>query len=99
MLLKNAFNRKDKFQDYSFRERREGERGRNISVWLLLMRPLPGTWSAIQACALTENRTDDALVLRLALSPLSHTSQDEKTNFKALVSKQPVKASSCRKLM
>ena len=37
--------------------------------------PLPGTWPATQACALTGNRTRDPLVLRLVLSPLSHTSQ------------------------
>ena len=36
-----------------FREReREGERERNINMWLPLMRPLLGTWSATQACAL-----------------------------------------------
>ena len=38
---------------------REGKGGRkrerNISVWLHLMRPPPGTWPATQACALTGN--------------------------------------------
>ena len=34
-----------------------------------------GTWPATQACALTGNRTGDLLVTRLALNPLSHTSQ------------------------
>ena len=44
-----------------FRERgREGERERNINVWL---------------CALTGNQTGDSLVRRPVLSPLSHTSQ------------------------
>ena len=33
------------------------------------------TWPATQACAMTENRTYDPLVCRLALKPLSHTSQ------------------------
>ena len=42
---------------------------------LPLTRPLLGTWPAIQACALTGNRTSDPSVLRLALNPLSHTSQ------------------------
>ena len=42
---------------------------------LLLTRPQLGTWPATQACALTGNRTSDSLVPRLALSPLSHTSQ------------------------
>ena len=54
---------------------REKERKRNITVWLPLMCPLLGTWSATQACALTGNPTSDPLVHRLALNPLSHTSQ------------------------
>ena len=33
------------------------------------------TWPATQACALTGNQTSDPLVCRLALSPLSHTSE------------------------
>ena len=45
-------------------------------MWLLLASPHRGTWPAPQACALTGNRTGDPLVCRLALSPLSHTSQD-----------------------
>ena len=56
-----------------FLERRKRER--NINVWLPLEHPLLGTWSATQACALTGNRTGDALVCRLAFNPLSHTSQ------------------------
>ena len=35
----------------------EGERKRNINVWLPLMRPLLGTWPATQACSLTGNLT------------------------------------------
>ena len=61
-----------------FLERGEGtekERERNISVWLPLMRPLVGTWSATQACALSGNQAGDPLVCRQALNPLSHTSQ------------------------
>ena len=50
-------------------------RERNINVWLPLMHPLLGTWPAIQAPALTGNRTSDPLVCRLMLHPLSHTSQ------------------------
>ena len=42
---------------------------------LPLVRPLLGTWSTTQACALSENRTRHPLVRRLALNPLSHTSQ------------------------
>ena len=38
----------------------------------LLCAPYRGTWPATQACALTGNRTNDPLVHRLALSPLSH---------------------------
>ena len=42
---------------------------------LPLTRPLLGTWPATQARALTGNRTSNPLVRRLALHPLSHTSQ------------------------
>ena len=61
---------------------KEKERERNISVWLPLMCPLLRTWSAAQACALIGNPTGDPLVHRLALSPLSHTSQGSSANFK-----------------
>ena len=61
---------------FIFRERgREGEREGNVHVWLPLKHPLLGTWPTTQACALTRNRTSNPLILRLALSPLSHTSQ------------------------
>ena len=61
---------------YFFREGKGGrKRERNINVWLLLSRPLLGTWPVTQACALTGNRTSDPLICRLALNPLSHTSQ------------------------
>ena len=54
----------------------EKERERNINVWLPLTHPpLGGTWPTTQACALTGNQTSDPLVHRLALNPLSHTSQ------------------------
>ena len=56
-------------------EGREEGKGRNINVWLPLTRPLQGTQTATQECALTEYLTDDLLVHRLALNPLSHTSQ------------------------
>ena len=42
---------------------------------LALTRPQPVTWCATKACALTGNRTCDLSVQRLALNPLSHTSQ------------------------
>ena len=57
-------------------EGREKEKERNINVWLPLACPLLGTWPETQACALTGNRTSNPLVHRLALNPLSHTSQD-----------------------
>ena len=44
-------------------------------MWMPLTRPLLGTWPATQAYALTGNQTSNPLVLRLALNPLSHTSQ------------------------
>ena len=65
---------------------REGKgktkRGRETSMckryisWLPLTCPQLGTWPATQACVLTGNRTSDLLVCRMALNPLSHTSQD-----------------------
>ena len=55
--------------------RREGEREGNISVWLSLTCPLLGTQPTTQAYALIRNRTGNPLVFRLALNPLSHTSQ------------------------
>ena len=51
---------------------REGERERNISVWLLLTPPQLGTWPTTQACALTRNGSF-ALLYHAHL--LSHTSQ------------------------
>ena len=55
-----------RFYLFIFRgERREEERERKINVWLPLPRPVLGTWPAIQACALTGNRTGDSLVCRL----------------------------------
>ena len=58
---------------YLFLERREGrEKERETSMCGC---PLLGTWPSTQAYALTGNQTGDPLVLRLALKPLSHTSQ------------------------
>ena len=56
-------------------EGREKERERNSNVWLPLTCPKLGIWPATQACALTGNRTDDPMVCRPALNPLSHTRQ------------------------
>ena len=58
----------------------EGERERNINVWLTVMRPL-GTWPATQACALTGNQTSNPLLHSLVLNPLSHTSQGTTDSF------------------
>ena len=76
---RNIFQR---FYLFIFRERKGGrKRGRETSVcernihWLLL-----AYWPATCACALTGNQTSNLLVRRLALSPLSHTSQG-KTAF------------------
>ena len=71
---------------FIFREKgREGERERNINVWLPPP-PLPlGTWPATQACALTGNWTSHPLVRRPALSPLSHTSQGTGCVFNPLI--------------
>ena len=72
-----------RFYLFLFRQRRgrEKERERNISVWLPLTHPLLGTWPATKALALTGNRTSDLLVPRLALNPLSHTSQGPLLRF------------------
>ena len=79
---KHIFKR---FYLFSFRERgREGEREgqkhliceRDIHQ-LPLARPQLGTKTATQACALTGNRNIDLSVCRLALSPLSHSSQGQ----------------------
>ena len=68
------------FKDFTYSffregEGREKERERNINVWLLLAHPQPGTWPAIQAWALTRNRTSDPSICRPVLNPLSHTIQ------------------------
>ena len=52
-------------------------------MWLSLERPLLGTWTATQACALTGNWTSDPLVHSLVLNSLSHTSQGSLLIFKA----------------
>ena len=65
------------FKDFIFREGKGGRKEeRNITVWLPVVCHLLGTWPITQVCALTGNRTSSSLVQRLALSPLSHTSQD-----------------------
>ena len=60
---------------YFLERGREGERGEKHNVWLPLVCTLLGTWLATQACALTGNQTGNPLLCRLALNPLSHTSQ------------------------
>ena len=68
---------KKRFHLFIFRERgRERGRERNIKLWLSPAHPLLGTWPTTQACALTGNSTCDPVVHRLALNPLSHTSQE-----------------------
>ena len=64
------------FYLFIFRKRgREGERERNINVWLPLTCPELGTQPTTQACAVTGNRTCNPLVLRSSLNPRSHSSQ------------------------
>ena len=68
-FLKNVFY----LFNYFFRERgREGEKERNITVWLPLERPPLRTWPTTQAYAPTGYQTSDPLVCRVALDPLSH---------------------------
>ena len=59
-------------------EEKEKERDRNINVWLPLSHPILRTWTSTQACVLTRNQTGDPTGRRLALNPLSHTSQGNK---------------------
>ena len=56
-------------------EGKEKERERNINVWLPPTHPSLGIQPATQACSPTWQQTNDPLVCRLALSPLSHISQ------------------------
>ena len=75
-----------RFYLFIFRESgREGEKERNINVWLPLMHSQLGTWPATQTCALTGNWTSDPLVCRPVLNPLSYTSQGDDCVFKTLV--------------
>ena len=58
---------------YFFRQR--GREGEKHQCMVASHEPLLGTWPTTKACALIGNLTGDPLVLRLVLSPLSHTSQ------------------------
>ena len=62
-------------------EVREKERERNITVWLPLAYPQPGTWSATQACALTGNQTGDLLVLWGSLAGVQSTESYQPSLF------------------
>ena len=67
---------KDFIYLFIFRERRrEGEREGGKQQCVVASLTLLGTWPATQACALTENWIHDHWFCRLALNPLSHTSQ------------------------
>ena len=62
---------------YVFPERKErrDKEGEKCQCVVASHMPQLGTWPATQAHAPTGNRTRDPLVCKLALSPLSHTSQ------------------------
>ena len=47
--------------------------------------PPTGAWPTTQACALTGNRTDNALVRRPALNPLSYSSQGNTLYFSNII--------------
>ena len=81
--MKYMFNVKGKhfFKDFIYLlldrgEGREEERERHV-VASHAPPPPTGPW----ACALTGNQTSDPLVRRLALNPLSHTSQGKGKHF------------------
>ena len=79
----SAFNSflKD-FIYFIFRQRgREGEReGEKYQCVVASQVPPTGGLACNQACAVTGNQTCDSVVLRLVLSPLSHTSQGSAFN-------------------
>ena len=52
-----------------------------MNVWLPLVGPELGTWTATQACTLTGNQTKYPLVHRPTLNPLNHTSQGKEFYF------------------
>ena len=56
----------------------QGERGRNINMWLPFTCPLLGAWPRAQACDLTGNQTSNYLAHRPVLNPLNYTSQGER---------------------
>ena len=61
---------------YLFLERWGGRKRRDTSMCCCLWStPYWGPWPTTQECALTGIQNSDPLVLRLALNPLSHTSQ------------------------
>ena len=69
---------------YFYREGKGGrKRGKHQCV-VASCTPPTGYLAATQACALTGNRTSDPLVCRLALNPLSHTSQGQSLPFCSL---------------
>ena len=79
------------FFKFIFRERGSGVEGREMSMFkryinhLTLTCPQLRTWSKTQACALTGKQTNDLLVHRPALNPLSHTSQGNSLLFQQCV--------------
>ena len=68
---------------FIFRQRgREGEREEEKHQCVVASHiPLLVTWPTTQACAPTDNQTNDPVVLRPALNPLSHISQCQKKHL------------------
>ena len=80
----NTFKKNKKYFIYFiFREReREGEReGEKHQCAVASRTPPAGHLARNPACAMTGNQTGGPLVLRLALNPLSHTSQGKTIFF------------------
>ena len=83
-LLKESTLFKKPFYLFIFRERgreQERERGENINAWLPLVYSQLGSWPTTQACAQTGNWTDNPLIHRPGLNPLSQTSQGKSLLF------------------
>ena len=66
---------KEFFKNFIYLVLERGEENEKHQCVVASSTPPTVDWPATQACGLTGNQTGDPLVCRLALSPLSHTSQ------------------------
>ena len=71
------FKKKKRFYLFILRETGKEGKGEGEKHQCVVASHVPqlGTWPITQVYALTRNQTDEPLVCRQALNPLSHTSQ------------------------